>query len=111
MPGRKKIPEKYQDWIDARTRCCLTDAQVQMARELGMNPRKLGKIASHDQEPWKAPLPAFIEDCYCKRFGKTLSLGEAKSIERLFKEQREKKAKRRSLKMPENADAAPVISP
>jgi hypothetical protein len=35
-----------------------------------MNPKKLGKLANHDQEPWKAPLPRFIEDLYLKRFGK-----------------------------------------
>ena len=26
-----------------------------------MNPKKLGKIDNHRQEPWKAPLPIFIE--------------------------------------------------
>jgi hypothetical protein len=31
-----------------------------MARELGMNPKKFGKIANEKQEPWKKPLPAFI---------------------------------------------------
>jgi hypothetical protein len=31
-----------------------------MARELGMNPKKLGKLDNHDQEPWKLPLPEFI---------------------------------------------------
>ena len=41
-----------------------------MARELGLNPRRLGKIANHRQEPWKAPLPQFIEDLYLKRFGR-----------------------------------------
>lgn len=39
-----------------------------MARELGLNPDKLGKIDNHRQEPWKAPLPQFIEDIYFKRF-------------------------------------------
>jgi hypothetical protein len=29
---------------------------VQMARELGLSPGKLGKIANHRQELWKAPL-------------------------------------------------------
>jgi hypothetical protein len=42
-----------------------------MARELGMNPAKLGKIDNHKQEPWKLPLPQFIEQLYFKRFGKT----------------------------------------
>jgi hypothetical protein len=39
-----------------------------MARELGTNPKKLGKIDNHKQELWKAPLPDFIEHLYFKRF-------------------------------------------
>jgi len=42
-----------------------------MARELGLNPAKLGKIDNHKQEPWKLPLPQFIEQLYFERFGKT----------------------------------------
>jgi hypothetical protein len=41
-----------------------------MARELGMNPKKLGKLDNDDQEPWKAPLPEFIEHLYLKSFGR-----------------------------------------
>jgi hypothetical protein len=41
-----------------------------MARELGMNPKKLGKLDNHDQEPWKMPLRQYIEYLYFKRFGK-----------------------------------------
>jgi hypothetical protein len=41
-----------------------------MARELGLNPNKLGSLANHKQEPWKEPLPEFIEDIYLKRFGR-----------------------------------------
>jgi uncharacterized protein (DUF1697 family) len=41
-----------------------------MARELGLNPGKLGKISNHRHEPWKAPLPQFIEHLYLKRFGR-----------------------------------------
>jgi hypothetical protein len=41
-----------------------------MARELDLNSRKLGKLDNHRQEPWKLPLPAFIEQLYRKRFGK-----------------------------------------
>ncbi len=59
-----------QAWIDARRRHHLSHAHVQMARELGMNPKKFGKIDNHKQEPWKAPLPIFIEDLYLKRFRK-----------------------------------------
>jgi hypothetical protein len=41
-----------------------------MARELGMNPKKLGKLDNHKQEPWKTPLRQFIEHLYFSRFGK-----------------------------------------
>jgi hypothetical protein len=64
------VPNALRPWIEARQRFHLTDAQVQMARELGLNPNKLGKVANHRQEPWKAPLPVFIERLYAKRFGK-----------------------------------------
>jgi hypothetical protein len=67
--SRGRIPERLQVWIDARTRNHLSHAHVQMARELGMNPKKLGKLDNHRQEPWKQPLPAFIEHLYFKRFG------------------------------------------
>jgi len=64
------MPERFQVWIDARTRNHLSHAHVHMARALGMNPKKLGKLDNHRQEPWKAALPQFIERLYFKRFGK-----------------------------------------
>ena len=65
-----KIPANLQVWVDARKRFHLSHAHIQMARELGMNPKKLGGLANHRQEPWKAPLPEFIEDLYERRFGR-----------------------------------------
>ncbi len=67
-PGR--IPERLQVWIDTRERHHLSHAHVPMARELGMNPKSLGGLDNHRQEPWKLPLPEFIEHLYAKRFGK-----------------------------------------
>ncbi len=52
----------------AQKRHRLSDKHVQMARELGLNPDKLGKIDNHRHEPWKVPLPQFIEDIYFKGF-------------------------------------------
>jgi hypothetical protein len=91
MAKKAKIPDKYQVWIDVRRRYHLSHAHIQMARELGMNPKKMGKIANHKQEPWKAPLHVFIENLYFKRFGKDRP-GEVKSIEQIVKKQREKVA-------------------
>ena len=68
--AKRKLSQNLQDWIEARKRHHLSHAHVQMARELGMNPKKLGKLANNDQEPWKAPLPQFIEHLYLKRFGR-----------------------------------------
>ena len=49
MPCRRP-PQALRDWIDARNRH--------------------RKLDNHRQEPWKLPLPAFIEELYAKRFGK-----------------------------------------
>src|SRR6266542_3743919 len=68
--GKRQLPPDLQRWVEARKRFRLSHAQVQMARELGMNPRKFGGLANADQEPWKLPLPQFIEKLYMKRFGK-----------------------------------------
>jgi GH25 family lysozyme M1 (1,4-beta-N-acetylmuramidase) len=84
MSNIKRKPEKYQLWIDVRRRYHLSDVHIQMARELGMNPKKFGKIANEKQEPWKAPLPAFIERIYLKRFGRERPV-DVKSIEEVFK--------------------------
>jgi hypothetical protein len=69
----KSLPPQAEAWTEARQRYHLSHAQLQMARELGLNPRKLGKIANHRQEPWNSPLPQFIEDLYLKRFGRERS--------------------------------------
>jgi hypothetical protein len=63
-----KIPPKLQPWFDARRRFKLSDAEIQMARELGMNPKKLGSLATEKQQSWKLPLREFIAECYFKRF-------------------------------------------
>jgi hypothetical protein len=84
MSKQRAIPEKYRVWIEARKKYHLSHAHVQMARELGLNPKKLGKIDNSRQEPWKAPLPDFIEELYFKRFGKTRP-DEVISIEEMIK--------------------------
>jgi hypothetical protein len=93
-----KIPADLQLWIAARRRHKLSHAQVQMARELGMNPRKLGKLDNHKQEPWKVPLPQFIEERYLRRFGKA-GPDLVVSIEERAKVLAEKKAIRKAARI------------
>ena len=61
-----RIPDA---WQEAQRRHRLSDRHVQMARELGLNPKKLGSTDNHRQEPWKVPLPQFIEELHAKRIG------------------------------------------
>ena len=95
--SKKKLNQKLQAWVEARKRYRLSHAQVQMARELGMNPKKLGSLANHDQEPWKMPLPEYIEHLYEKRFGGTRP-ESVMSIEESARLQERKKAARREAK-------------
>lgn len=80
MPKPGFIPQKLRPWIEARRRFNLSHAQIQMARELGLNPRKLGGMANHKQEPWKMPLPRYIEYLYRKQLGKDIP-DDVRSIE------------------------------
>ena len=92
--ARKKPNQKMQAWIDARKRHHLSHAQVQMARELGMNPKKLGKLDNHDQEPWKMPLRQFIEQLYLERFDRERP-ATVSSIEERIRLDEAKKARKR----------------
>jgi hypothetical protein len=102
----KRIPERLQVWIDARKRHHLSHAHVQMAREMGLNPTKLGKIDNHRQEPWTAPLPEFLEHLYFKRFGKWRP-DEVVSIEERFRREEKKKAAKREAKLLRRAGNEP----
>ena len=114
MAKKQIIPQKYQVWIEVHSRYHLSDAQAQMARELGLNPHKFGRLANEKQEPWKKPLPEFIEEIYFKRFGKRRP-DVVRSIEQLVQDQREKKSERKARKnkidteqsVNDNTDKAP----
>jgi hypothetical protein len=93
-----RIPTDLQLWIDARKRFHLSHKQVQMARELGMNPKRFGSLANHNQESWKLPLPQYIEHLYFRRFGKempeTVLSIEERARQIAAKKQAKKEAKR-----------------
>jgi len=91
---------QMQAWIDARQRHRLSHAQVQMARELGMNPAKLGKLDNHDQEPWKMPLREYIEHLYLERFGRPRPEVVMSIEDRLRLEERKTDARRAARRQP-----------
>ncbi len=105
------------EWIGARKRHQLSHAHVQMARELGMNPQKLGKLDNDKQEPWQLPLPRFIEELYEKRFGKTrpdvvVTMEQRMAAFRNNKEERrEKKRLARDLEGKEGSASSTTENP
>ena len=97
MAKKDFIPQKVRPWIEARKKYKLSHVHIQMARELGLNPKKFGSLANHKQEPWKAPLPEFIEDIYEKRFGKSQP-DDIRSIEVKLKEKAKNKEEKKAVK-------------
>ena len=77
---------QIEKWIVAQKKHRLSDTHVQIARELGLNPDKPGKIDNHRQESWKAPLPEFIEEIFYKRFKKERP-DIVKPLKQILKEQ------------------------
>jgi hypothetical protein len=58
MAKKIEAKQQMQEWIDARRRRHWSHSQVQMARAIGLNPAKLGKIDNHKQEPWNCHCPS-----------------------------------------------------
>lgn len=68
-----------------------------MARELGFKPDSLRKIDNHKQEPWKTPLPQYIENLYEKRFKRQQSL-VVKLLEQQLADDAAKRASKKAAK-------------
>lgn len=106
----KDMAVNIEKWVIAQKKHKLSDKHVQMARELGLNPDKLGKIDNHQQETWKAPLPQFIEEIYFKRFKReepetVRPLKEIIALDKVKKEKKKKeKAQKRALKVQEEGN-------
>ena len=103
------IPNRLKPWIDARRRFHLSHAHVQMALELGLNPKKFGKLANHRQEPWKLPVPDFIAKLYVKRFGKRFGKAmpaPVRTIEQMAAAEAEKKQAKKLRKAAARSNAS-----
>ena len=97
MPKKGFIPNKLRPWIEARKKYHLSHAQIQMARELGLNPKKFGSLGNTKEQPWKLPLPEFIEEIYFKHFKKRVP-ENVRSIEQMVKDKTRKKVESKAHK-------------
>ena len=93
----KKLPEKFQVWVDIRKKYHLSHMHIQMAREMGLNPKKFSGLANNNQQDWKDPLPKYLVTLYTKRFSKAQP-DEVLSIEKLYQAQQEKKQQKKQAK-------------
>nr|MBF0222071.1 hypothetical protein [Desulfobulbaceae bacterium] len=91
------IPNKLRPWIEARNKYNLSHTQIQMARELALNPKKLGSLSNSEKQLWKLPLAEFIEDIYFKRFKKRKP-DRVTSIEQSVEDKTRKKAENNAHK-------------
>ncbi len=64
----RKRRHSDEAWAHAKRVCRLSARHVEMAKKLGMNPKKLPGLVPSKSQPWKAPVGPFIEECYAKRF-------------------------------------------
>jgi hypothetical protein len=67
--AKKRRAHDEEAWRNAKKICRLSARQVEMARALGMNPKKLPGLRPSPHQRWKLPVAAFIEERYWKRFG------------------------------------------
>ena len=63
--GKKSKPM----WAEAKKRCRLNSATIQMAKELGLSPKSLLKNIPNKNQQWKAPVYEWIQDMYEDKFG------------------------------------------
>jgi len=99
MANKPEISVKDRAWVEARRGHRLSHAHVQMARELGLNPKKLGGLDNHHQEAWKVPLHQFIEQLYLERFGRDRPV-HVVSLEEHARLAAQKRASRKAAKAP-----------
>ena len=63
-------------------------------------PKKFGSLANTKQEPWKLPLPVFIEELYIKHF-KRNRLDNVRTIEQMVNENNKKRRERKTRRSKE----------
>ena len=79
--AKKKKPKTKHDvqWVEAKRLCRLNVETVRMAKELGLNPRKLIGNRPSKAQPWKAPVHVWIRDLYDMRQAKAARKRAAKA--------------------------------
>ncbi|QDT02767.1 hypothetical protein K227x_11450 [Rubripirellula lacrimiformis] len=98
MANPKRIPNKFKPWITIRKKFGLSHAHVQMARELGMDVKRIRQPAKPDPNmPGRLPLNKYIEKLYFARFDKAQP-DEVKTMEDLAAEHLARRAAKKAAR-------------
>lgn len=64
----------YSDalWQEAKKKCRLSNEDIKIAKELGLNPKSLIKNIPNKNEQWKAPVSVWIREIQEERKSKSL---------------------------------------
>lgn len=55
---------KQELWDEAKKKCRISDEEIRMAKEMGLNPKSLIKNIPNKKEQWKAPVKIWIREMY-----------------------------------------------
>jgi hypothetical protein len=80
-----------QAWAEAKKRCHLNEADIQMAKELGMTPKSLIKNIPAPNQQWKAPVKVWIRDLYEEKFNRVVTVKSVLSEETKSKAKKQEK--------------------
>ncbi len=69
-----------------------------MARELGLSPKNFPKYANTKDQPWKVPLPDFIEALYLKQFKRPFP-EQVQTLEQMAAEHMARRESRKAEKL------------
>lgn len=58
---------KQELWEEAKKRCRLSETDIRMAKEMGLNPKSLIKNIPNKSQQWKAPVKIWIHEMYEER--------------------------------------------
>src|SRR5580658_7945169 len=96
MVTAQQFAAKLQPWFEARRRFKLSNAHIQMARELGMNPKKLDS-PEDPQAQRIASLPEFIAQTYRQRFDRN-GPEQIRSLEELVEWDKQRRVEKQARK-------------
>lgn len=72
MTRMRETADELQKWVKVKRQCGLSGAHVQMAREFGVDPKRLMARPGIAPGSTNGPLAQRIEDLYTRRFKRTI---------------------------------------